>query len=283
MISDHILKEIFEEKSWITSDSIWNEVASKKILKIKVDFLFKGGIWRNNYIEAAWKSCLKNPEIKHLLVSHGDREFKKSFYTFFSALGIKNIYATNVAARIQNSRINALPLGLTNNTNESPLHPILGNQNIFKDILKIKKTNNTHLKVYVNINLNTYYSRKKLLSTIKNLSHISVDIPEYSPKGRFSFLSKIRNSDYVICPRGNGIDTHRFWETLYAGSIPIVTSKDLPIVGLQEKLPILILDSWQDVSNSKLLSERLMYFKSLEYDAEILKRKYWVDLVKKFE
>jgi hypothetical protein len=197
-------------------------------------------------------------------------------------LGIKNIFATNVVTQVQNSRIKALPLGLTNNTNESPLHPILGNQNIFKDILKIKKTNNARLKVYVNINPNTYYSRKKLLSTMKNLSHISVDIPDYSPKGRFSFLSKMRNSDYVLCPRGNGIDTHRFWETLYAGSIPIVTCKDLPISGLQEKLPILILDSWQDVSNSRLLSERLMYFKSLEYDAEMLKRKYWVDLVKKF-
>jgi len=26
----------------------------------------------------------------------------------------------------------------------------------------------------------------------------------------------------MICPRGNGIDTHRFWECLYRGVVPIV-------------------------------------------------------------
>lgn len=27
---------------------------------------------------------------------------------------------------------------------------------------------------------------------------------------------------FIACPRGNGLDTHRFWETLYRGSIPVV-------------------------------------------------------------
>jgi transposase len=35
-----------------------------------------------------------------------------------------------------------------------------------------------------------------------------------------STLGKYR---YVLCPRGNGIDTHRFWETLYKGNLPVVT------------------------------------------------------------
>jgi hypothetical protein len=41
---------------------------------------------------------------------------------------------------------------------------------------------------------------------------------------------------FVVCPRGNGIDTHRFWETLYRGSVPIVLrdpwSKSLKIHNL---------------------------------------------------
>lgn len=32
----------------------------------------------------------------------------------------------------------------------------------------------------------------------------------------------VQKHRFVICPRGNGIDTHRFWETLYRGSVPIV-------------------------------------------------------------
>jgi hypothetical protein len=27
---------------------------------------------------------------------------------------------------------------------------------------------------------------------------------------------------FIACPRGNGLDTHRFWETLYRKSIPVV-------------------------------------------------------------
>jgi len=43
--------------------------------------------------------------------------------------------------------------------------------------------------------------------------------------------------DFVFCPEGNGPDTHRVWETLYMGKIPIVKTavwnrsfRDLPIM-----------------------------------------------------
>jgi hypothetical protein len=34
--------------------------------------------------------------------------------------------------------------------------------------------------------------------------------------------SSSRRYKYVICPRGNGIDTHRVWEALYLGVVPVV-------------------------------------------------------------
>jgi hypothetical protein len=39
---------------------------------------------------------------------------------------------------------------------------------------------------------------------------------------RRRFFEELRASEYSLCPRGNGIDTHRFWESLYTGTIPIV-------------------------------------------------------------
>ena len=32
----------------------------------------------------------------------------------------------------------------------------------------------------------------------------------------------VASSKFVFCPRGNGIDTHRFWETYAANSIPVI-------------------------------------------------------------
>ena len=38
-----------------------------------------------------------------------------------------------------------------------------------------------------------------------------------------NYIDIIAESKFVFCPRGNGIDTHRFWETYAANSIEVVT------------------------------------------------------------
>jgi hypothetical protein len=76
--------------------------------------------------------------------------------------------------------------------------------------------------------------------------HLSIDPIEfidrrYSP----SVYSKLMQSyRYVAAVRGNGVDTHRHWEALYRGVIPIVMS-DQWTAGLSElKLPFLEVTSW---------------------------------------
>jgi hypothetical protein len=51
---------------------------------------------------------------------------------------------------------------------------------------------------------------------------------------------------FVAAPRGNGIDTHRFWETLYRGSYPIVNKNDWSYQVKNLKIPLIEIDSWQD-------------------------------------
>jgi hypothetical protein len=66
--------------------------------------------------------------------------------------------------------------------------------------------------------------------------------PTDSHNGRCEFLRAIRNHKFVACPRGNGVDTHRMWETLYMGSIPIV--RRCESVAQWEDLPVCYIDSW---------------------------------------
>ena len=49
------------------------------------------------------------------------------------------------------------------------------------------------------------------------------------------YLNYLKRSNFVVCPLGNGPDTHRIWETLYAGSVPI-TFLD-PQISALENLP----------------------------------------------
>jgi len=64
-------------------------------------------------------------------------------------------------------------------------------------------------------------------------------------------MTMIRGSKFVFCPRGNGLDTHRMWESLYLGAIPIV-KRCLHMEAFAESLPILLIDRWSDVTKDML-------------------------------
>ena len=49
---------------------------------------------------------------------------------------------------------------------------------------------------------------------------------------------------YIACPRGNGTDTHRFWEALYRGSIPVVKKSIWAQSIVELGLPVVQLSSW---------------------------------------
>jgi hypothetical protein len=64
---------------------------------------------------------------------------------------------------------------------------------------------------------------------------------------------------FVICPEGNGIDTHRLWEALYLKTIPIMKKNKISPFLKKINLPILVLNKWTDL---------------LEYDEKKLKKLY---------
>ena len=41
------------------------------------------------------------------------------------------------------------------------------------------------------------------------------------------YIKKLNDYKFVLCPRGKGTDTHRFWEILLVGSVPIVEKNGL--------------------------------------------------------
>lgn len=80
----------------------------------------------------------------------------------------------------------------------------------------------------------------------------------------------MRCSLFVPCPRGNGVDSHRIWEALYLGSIPVLLRED--VFPALAEWPIWIVDSWSDVldfSRSKLEDK---YQSIIEPHEKILKK-----------
>lgn len=74
--------------------------------------------------------------------------------------------------------------------------------------------------MYANFSVHTFSDRLRIWNELAQQSHVRCVEPTVG--GRQQFLYDIREADHVVCPRGNGIDTHRFWESLYVGAVPVV-------------------------------------------------------------
>ena len=66
------------------------------------------------------------------------------------------------------------------------------------------------------------------------------------------FLDQILRHRFVLCPPGNGVDTHRMWEALAAGAIPVVLRSQA--MKPFESLPILFVEDYREVTRELLES-----------------------------
>lgn len=63
---------------------------------------------------------------------------------------------------------------------------------------------------------------------------------------------KTLESIYAFCPRGYGVDTHRFYECIYLGCVPIVLRTHTVFDRLYREFPCLVVERWADVTEELL-------------------------------
>jgi hypothetical protein len=190
--------------------------------------------------------------------------------TFDLPSNVKMWYSQNV--NVKHPRIHSIPIGLENNK----WFKVLGK----KDKMKRKLLSRKFAKnlVYLNVNVNTNPAeRVPVYDYFYDKPWVTVE-RGVNGKGFDEYIDNIYNHKYVPCPRGNGIDTHRLWETLYMGSIPIV-KKDIN-TWFYNALPILYVNDWTDVTE-ELLEDMYGMYVDGDYNREMLEFKYWKNLILK--
>ena len=81
---------------------------------------------------------------------------------------------------------------------------------------------------------------------------------------------------FVMSPRGNGLDTHRLWEVLYYGGIPIVKTSSLD--RLYDGLPVLVVPEFRDLCQDGFLEEAYSRLRPLlPVVEEVFTMRYWID------
>jgi hypothetical protein len=168
---------------------------------------------------------------------------------------IKKWFAQNVNHKSDN--LIPLPIGLENHHGPSrggSIDPnyLEGLEDINTD--NICKEGKVTDKIYLNFG-KTHNNRENVRNFLieSKLSFIENEKLSYA-----NYLKKISEFLFVASPRGNGIDTHRTWEALYMGSIPIVEKHHMYDT---YNLPIWQIESWDEVTNES-------------------KRNYWIERYK---
>jgi len=65
-------------------------------------------------------------------------------------------------------------------------------------------------------------------------------------------LARMKEYEFCICPEGNGVDCHRFWEALYLKCVPIVINSPFIETLLRNRIPLVVLNKWEDLDVSTL-------------------------------
>lgn len=95
------------------------------------------------------------------------------------------------------------------------------------------------------------------------------------------YVKDLNEHKFMLCPIGNGIDTHRLWECIYhKGIIPVIESHIN--YKMCEHYPVLIVDSFKDLTED-FLEEKYIEIKNKKYDSEKLCVEYIIDKMKNAE
>ena len=224
----------------------------------KIDVFYRSEmVWRGKRV------CAPPPDVECIVTGHSDLPLTETIVQRYpSAVW----WAINNATTIGKG----IPLGITNDCSDSPVHSIYGNTEVMRQVAAEPRS--IRNRVYMNFSLDTHPTRRRLFEQFKDVPWITVGSAEPTMEGRRRFLRDIRNHAFVLCPRGNGVDTHRLWETLYMGSIPIV-HRDVVHRGWED-LPIAWVDSWGDVTPEWLDTEEER-IRNGTFPMEKLAASYW--------
>lgn len=160
----------------------------------------------------------------------------------------------------EHEKISCIPIGLNKNRQLNAISTWVNER-------KASMAPKTKL-LCMNCSLSTSPERVKLNNLVENSFSSFCDIlPFLSPSKKYYIPSNIEGRlsitetnpqcyrdwepyKFILSPQGAGLDCHRTWEALICGLIPIVKSSTID--ELFEKLPVVIVQDWSEISETSL-------------------------------
>ena len=267
--SDFVYSEIVSKEQYKELKNEYTEIIEENEYSIfymtrKINLKENDVIFCNTYFVKSLFNELKNVKnLKNLklITNQTDQKIDRKLFNKKPKC-ISRWYGINIAHN--SSDLISIPLGMSNDW--SP-------KNLKKDDYELLNSTDKKIdKVYVNFEVNTnFFHRNKILNYLANDDWFNI---EKTKIDLFGYLIHMNKHKYILCPLGNGYDTHRLWEALYAGSIPIVFSHQT--YKSTEGLPVIKVGSLGEL-NSKNISEKYQTLINTSY--EKLNITWWINKI----
>ena len=271
------LQDIFSDNSFISSDAyLQHSNLCEVCCYHRSDAIFLKKKWRG-ILQNSLVSTLFKEKRPNLLLGHSDQKISLHDILLLRSLGYQNIYGINVVEFKNISH--PIPIGVTNNTNESDYHRLFGNNDLILKANQVDFLQKSNGLVYGCFSTQTNPRERMPLARLFSQSKHTLDEPEFSVEGRVRYLENLRRHAFTACPVGNGIDTHRLWEVLYMGGVPIIR-KNAVLESLLVDLPYVLVNDWNQINDAKFLQDswdRLSVNENYNFDK--LKLNFWLDFI----
>jgi hypothetical protein len=146
-----------------------------------------------------------------------------------------------------------------------------------KEILKQQVDKSPHKLLHVSLKEDSHSERKGLrnLFVDKHWALVDTSRVDYS-----TFLQRMKECKFVLCPRGNAIDCHRNWETLYMRRVPVMKGHPY-LEHLFKDYPVLFVDDYSQVTKELLIENNQLFLDAQTMDISKLDLNYFFETWKK--
>lgn len=201
---------------------------------------------KTDYIHTFFNSSLLPKTTFNLITHNSDHNINHNHSKYLEYIFLNKWFAQNVD--YIHSKLIPIPIGIAN---EEWPH---GDTKTLQ--LVIDKSYEKKQLMYANFNLSTNTKQRKYC-----LKHIKPEFIENNVSFE-TYLKHTAESYFSICPLGNGIDSHRIWESLYLKTIPIAENTlNASLLKDKHRLPIILIDDWLDIENLYCNLNHSLYMK----------------------
>lgn len=226
------------------------------------NFTLKNGdiiFCNTDFVGDLFKTLKKFPKLQNLVLITAQSDLKVTKRTYnLKPKSINKWFCVN--STIVRDDLLPIPFGIANSSYEKNL--------VYEDFNEFKSKNEKKVNmIYGNFNLNTNYfhriKAKKFLQNEENaIFEAEINFQEY--------IDSLHKYKFILCPWGNGIDTHRYWETVYAGAVPVTISN--AAYESMKIFPGYLLKSYDKKNINEILKTK---HTEVKFDSQMLKVSWW--------